>query len=223
MRATRELLRRRLHLMRTRAELSAHVQQTNRQYHRPELGQHIADTANRDGVAERLTDPAVHKSLAVDLALMTYDDARLTALELAIVNRAKQHEANTFYRLRAIPGVGTILALVLRYEIHESRRFPSVQDFASSCRLVTCAKASAGKRYGTAGTKIGTAYLKWAFSEAAVLLLRNNEPGQNYLARLEKTHDKGKALTLLAHTLARAVYDMLKRATVFARHKFLQG
>src|SRR5262249_20387830 len=34
--------------------------------------------------------------------------------------------------------------------------------------------ASAGKRYGTAGKKIGNAYLTWAFAEAAVLLLRNN-------------------------------------------------
>jgi transposase len=65
---------------------------------------------------------------------------------------------------------------------------------------------SAGKRYGTSGTKIGNAYLKWAFSEAAVLFLRTNPAGQKYLARLEKTHGKGKALTVLAHKLARASY-----------------
>ena len=56
-----------------------------------------------------------------------------------------------------------------------------------------------------------------------MLFLRNNEPGQKYLARLENKHDKGKALTILAHKLARAVYDMLKRETVFDMHKFLQG
>jgi transposase len=146
-----------------------------------------------------------------------------TDLELSTVNSAKQHDANTFYRLRSIPGVGKTLALVLLYESHEIRRFPRVQDFVSYCRLVKCAKESAGKRYGTSGKKIGNAYLKWAFSEAAVLFLRNNEPGQKYLARLEKKHDKGKALTILAHKLARAVYDMLKRETVFDRDKFLQG
>jgi transposase len=109
------------------------------------------------------------------------------------------------------------------YEIHDICRFPSVQDFASYCRLVKCAKESAGKRYGTSGNKIGNAYLKWAFSEAAVLFLRNNEPGQKYWARLEKAHDKGKALTILAHKLARAVYYMLKRETVFDMNRFLQG
>jgi transposase len=223
MRATRDLLRRRIHLMRTRSALFAHVQQTNSQYTLPELGKNLADKANRDGVAERLTDPAGHKRIEVDLALITSDDELLTDLELAIVNSAKQHEANTFYRLRSIPGVGKILALVMLYEIHEIRRFPSVQDFASYGRLVNCAKESAGKRYGTSGKKIGKASLKWALSEAAVLFLRNNEPGQKSLARLEKTHDQGKALTILAHKLARAVYDLLKRDTVVDMNKFLQG
>lgn len=74
-----------------------------------------------------------------------------------------------------------------------------MQDFVSYCRLVKCAKESAGKRYGTSGTKIGNAYLKWAFSEAAVLFLRANPRGQQYLTRLEKRHAKGKALTVLAH------------------------
>ena len=52
---------------------------------------------------------------------------------------------------------------------------------ASSCRLVKCTKESAGKRYGTWGTKIGNAHLKWAFSEAAVLFLRANPADQKYL------------------------------------------
>src|SRR5262245_20114652 len=49
MRATRDLLRRRLHLTRKRAELLAHIQNTNRQYHLPELGKKIAYKANRGG------------------------------------------------------------------------------------------------------------------------------------------------------------------------------
>src|ERR687897_949978 len=38
MRATRDLLRRRMHCMRQRAALLAHVQHTNSQYNRPEIG-----------------------------------------------------------------------------------------------------------------------------------------------------------------------------------------
>jgi transposase len=222
MRATRDLLRRRMSLMRKRAELLTHVQQTNHQYNLPEIGKKIAYKANRDGVAERFPDPAVQKSIEVDLALIDSYDCLLTNLELDLVQTAKAHDAQTFYRLRSIPGVGKILALVLLYEIHDIHRFPRVQAFVSYCRLVKCAKESAGKRYGTAGKKIGNAYRKWAFSEAAVLFLRNNPAGQKYLARLEKKHGKGKALTVLAHKLARAVYYMLKRETAFDLDKFFQ-
>src|SRR5918992_3139048 len=174
MRATRDLLRRRMHLAHKRGELLAHVQNTNSQYNLPAIGKNIAYKANRDGVAERFADPAVQKSIEVDLGLITYYDQLLTDLELSIVKSAKQHDANTFYRLRSIPGVGKILALVLLYEIHDIHRFPRVQDFVSYCRLVKCAKESAGKRYGTGGSKIGNAYRKWAFSDAAVLFLRQN-------------------------------------------------
>jgi transposase len=221
MRATRDLLRRRLHFMRKRAELLTHVQNTNSQYNLPAIGKKIAYKANRDGVAERFPDPAVQKSIAVDLALIGHYDQLLRDVELSILTTAKQHDANTLYLLRTVPGIGEILSLVLLYDIHAIQRFPRVQDFVSYCRLVKCAQESAGKRYGTSGSKIGNAYLKWAFSEAAVLFLRANPAGQKYLARLEKKHGTGKALTVLAHKLARAVYYILKRQTAFDMHKFL--
>jgi transposase len=223
MRATRDLLRRRMYLMRKRAELLTHIQNTNSQYNLPEIGKKLAYKANRDGVAERFSDPAVHKSIEVDLALIGYYDQLLNDVELTIVNTAKQHDAHTLYRLQSVPGIGKILSLVMLYEIHDIARFPRVQDFVSYCRLVKCARESAGKRYGTSGTKIGNAYLKWAFSEAAVLFLRDNPAGQKYLARLEKKHGQGKALTVLAQKLARAVYYMLTRDTVFDMATFLHS
>ena len=121
-----------------------------------------------------------------------------------------------------MPGIGKLLSLVLLYAMPQIARFPRVQDCASYCRLITCAQASGGTRFGTSGNTIGNAHLTWAFSEAATLFLRGNEPGQKLLARLEKKHGKGKALTILAHKLARAVYYMLKRKTAFDMETFLR-
>jgi transposase len=59
MRATRDLLRRRIPLMRKRAELLGHIHNTHSQYHLPEIGKKIAYKAKRDGVTERFADPAV--------------------------------------------------------------------------------------------------------------------------------------------------------------------
>jgi hypothetical protein len=72
MRAPRDLLRRRMSLTRKRAELLAHLQNTNSQYNLPKLGKKLAYQANRPGGAERFPDPAVHKSLEVALALLGY-------------------------------------------------------------------------------------------------------------------------------------------------------
>ena len=132
---------------------------TNSQYNLPEIGKKIAYKANRKGVAERFNDPAVQKTIEVDLTLITYDDELLKDLELSILKTAKHHEAHTLYLLQTVPGIGKMLSLVLLYEIHQIDRFPSVQDFASYCRLVKCSKESAGKRVGTSGKKIGNAHL----------------------------------------------------------------
>ena len=109
----------------------------------------------------------------------------------------------------------------LLYEIEDISRFPRVQDFASYCRLVKCAKESNGKKYGTAGKKIGNAHLRWAFSEAAQLFLKGNERGQHYLQKITSKHGKGKALSILAHKLGRAVYFMLKNKQGFDMNRFL--
>ena len=220
MRATRDLLRRRLHLVRHRGQLLAHIQMSAQQYNLVPLGKRIAYPAHREGVAAHFPDPAVRRSIATDLALLERYDELIAELELDLVRRAKQHDPQAFARLRSIPGVGKVLALTLLYEIHDVRRFDRVQQFASYARLVKCAKESGGKKLGTGGAKMGNVHLKWAFSEAAVLFVRHSAEGKKILARLEKRFGKGKALSILAHKLGRATYYMLARGTAFDAKRF---
>jgi transposase len=153
--------------------------------------------------------------MEVDLARITSDDQRLNDLALLRLTTAKQHDAQPLTLFQTVPGLGQILRLVLLYAMHQSDRFPRLQDVASSCRLVQCAQASGGNRWGTAGNKMGNAPRHWAVSDAATLFLRGNEPGHTSLARWEQKHDTGQALRSLAHQLARAVYVMRKRQTAF--------
>ena len=155
------------------------MHKTHAQYHLPDIGKKSAYQAKRAGGADRCPARAVHKHIEVDLALITYYDELLRDLELSITHTAKQHDPNTLYLLQTVPGIGKILSLVLLYEIHDIDRFPRVQDFASYCRLVKCAKESAGKRLGTSGKNIDHAHLTWASSEAAVLCLRHKPPRPN--------------------------------------------
>jgi transposase len=221
MRATRDLIRRRLHLVRKRGQLLAHIQNTRAQYNLPAFGRRLAYPANRQGIREHFADPSVRKSIDVDLTLVAQYDTLITDLELTIVREAKRHDADAFHRLRSVPGIGKVLALTILYEIHDITRFDRVQTFASYARLVKGQKQSAGKPLGPSGAKMGNVHLKWAFSEAAVLFLRHTKDGKKLLAGIAKKHGKGKALSILAHKIGRAVFYMLSRGTVFSMEKFL--
>jgi transposase len=215
MRATRDLLRRRRSLVRQRGQLLAHLQNTHHQHNLPEPSRKIIYRATRAGIPEKFTDPSIRKSIEADLALVEVYDRLIRELELHIVRTGTAHDPDSFLRLRSLPGVGKILALTIRSEIHDIRRFPSVQDFAASARLVTCAQASAGKRLGTGGRTIGNVHRTWAFSEAAVLCLRQHPTGQGLFQKLQRKPGKGKALSILAHTRGRVPSPRLARSTAF--------
>jgi transposase len=219
----RALLRRRLHLVRQRAERLTHLRQTHSQDNLPALGKSLTSKARREGVVQRFADPAVRNNIDVDLALIDYYDRLIRDLERHIMTAAQPHDPQTLERWRSVPGIGPIFSLVLLREIHDIHRFPRVQDVASYGRVVKCAHESAGKRYGTSGHHIGKVHLKWAFSEAAVLFLVDHPPGQKYYTCLENKYGPGKALTLLAHKLARAVYDLVKRQTTFDMDTCMRG
>jgi len=220
MRSTRDLLRRRLHLVRIRGQLLAHIQNSHYQYCLPPPTGKLLYKSNREDVAEAFTDPSARKSVEVDFAITKTIDKEIRALELYLVRQAKLHDPFSFQILRSTPGIGKILALTLIYEIHEIKRFARVQDFISYARLIRPIKESAGKSYGTSCGKIGNVHLKWAFSEAAVLFLAGNDDGKKIMRRLEKKHPKRKALAVLSHKLGRAVWYMLKNQQPFDAKRF---
>ena len=113
MRATRDLLRRRCHLARKRAELLAHIHNTNSQYNLPEIGKRLAAKANREDVADHFPDPSVRKTIAVEVSLIDHYDQLLGEVELSLTRSAKTDDVQTFARLQSVPGIGQILALVL--------------------------------------------------------------------------------------------------------------
>ena len=182
--------------MRKRVELLAHIQNTASQYNLQEPLGRIAKARNRVDLLDRFDNPAVRMSVAANLDMIDTYDWVLAVMEQEIIRSAKEHNSTAYGLLKTIPGVGWIIALNLLYEIEDINRFPRVQDFASYCRLVKCAKESNGKKYGTAGRKIGNAHLRWAFSEAAQLFLKGNKRGQRYLQKIVTDHGANNVLFL---------------------------
>ena len=219
MRATRDLVRRRMFLVRRRSELLAHVQLINQQCNCDPFEKVLKYAGNRD-ILDRFTDDSVRLSVVADLQMVGHYDALLKQLEANLLRRAKLHDPHSCSLLRTIPGIGDILSLVLLYEIHTIDRFPSVGDLLSYARLVTPKQTSDGKVTGHSGAKIGNVHLKWAFSEAVLWMLRNSEQAKAFLKRKEKKYGKSRAMTMLARKIARAVYYMLKQKEPFNAVKF---
>jgi transposase len=150
-------------------------------------------------------------------------DERIAEVELHLERTAKIEDPQTFHLLKTIGGVGKILGLTLLYEIHDIGRFPDVGEFLSYARLVRCRHDSAGKRLGSGGHKIGNAHLKWAFSEAACLFLRNSARAKHWKQRQTTRRGAGKAMAILAARLARAVYHLLRKKEAFDEDRFWGG
>jgi transposase len=225
MRETRDLLRRRTYLVRKRAELLTHLQILNAQYNLAPFPKKLSFAANREAmnIAQQFNDASVQKSAAADLAVIDQLDVVIADLELYLTRTAKIDSVQTYHRLQTIPGVGKLLALILLYEMHEAQRFDSAGQFLSYARLVRCAHESAGKKLGTGGKKIGNAHLRWAFAETACLFLRQSERAKKWKERQAAQRGNGKAMSILAARLARAVYHMLRKGEAFDEERFWSG
>jgi transposase len=225
MRETRDLLRRRSWLVRRRAGLLTHLQILNAQYNLLPFPKRLSYAANRAAldIPARFADASVRHSAACDLAVIDCLDQQIAALELYLTRTAKVDDVQTYHRLRTIPGVGPVLALVLLYEIHDIRRFASAGQLLSYARLVRCAHESAGKVTGSGGHKIGNGHLRWAFGEAACLFLRSSERARRWKEKQVKKRGEGKALAVLAARLARAVYHLWRKGAAFDEDRFWGG
>ncbi len=224
MRATRDLTRRRLFFVNKRAELLSHISMTHQQYNLTPAGRSdkLKAQSNIESFVNPFHDESVRKMIDSDVYMIEHYNIEINRLEWFIKKTAKQDSGNAFSLaiLKTTPGIGDVLSTTLLYEIQAIERFPTVQQFSSYARLIKPMKRSAGKAAGSGGGKIGNQHLKWAFSEATALLLRQSEQAKLYYKRLQRKHPKGKALGVLSHKLGKAVYFMLLRQEGFNAEKF---
>ena len=87
MRATRDLMRRRLLFVRQRGSLLAHIQITHHQYNVDPPGKRITYRSNREGLGEGFEDSSVRHSIAADLALADHYEVTIGELEIAVLRQ----------------------------------------------------------------------------------------------------------------------------------------
>ena len=150
-------------------------------------------------------------------------DTEIRRLERAIEVAAEEHFPTELAALQTIPGVGPIISMTILLEIDTVTRFESRQQFCSYARLISPRQESDGKVVGVGNARAGNAWLKWAFSEAAVLSSQKDERMKKCLAKLQSKHGSGKGLSIFAHKLGRVVYHLLRTNKVFDVERFVRG
>lgn len=223
MRMTRDLLRRRLYFTRTRAALKGHIEIVASQYNIEPLNGAANYKSKRNGIVENFSHNDLKCSIAADLVLVDNFDPVINSIERYLVNNAKVHNREVFELLQTVTGVGHILSLTFLYEIHDIERFGSSQCFCSYGRLVNGSKSSNKKPVAGAssGKKIGNPHLKWAFSEAAVQMLKHSERVRKWYEGRQRKYGKAGAYSRLSHKIGKTVYYLWKHGEVFNEEKFL--
>lgn len=221
-RPVRALLRQRMSYVWERATLKTHISMNQ-----TAEGLVPAKKSGRDRdiweerIVEGYTHPLHKVAVSCDMNIIRAYDVEIEKLETEIVRQVKDGRECAFNILLSIHGIGRVLAMTILFEIDTIKRFPTVKDFLSYCRLVKGSVASAGKVKGLTGGKMGNAYLRWAFGEAAVIAKRNHPLITPYAEKLIAKHGKFKGNAILADKLARCVYFMLQKGTGFDAERLI--
>ncbi len=122
---------------------------------------------------------------------------------------------HTMQLLDTMPGVGSVLSIVIALEVGEVSRFPSAEKLASYAGKSPRVHSSGGKTYNGRVRPDVNRYLKWAYTEAATaIVLQQHKLGDCHVLRLYrrvyKTHGHAKAVTAVGRHLAEATYWILR-------------
>lgn len=224
LRPTRKLLRRRNKFVKNRAELTGHSTcEVMAAGNQPLSISSNSKERWREGIRSSFSNPVDSFTADAELYIIESYDRIILKMEQRIEKLARDYSQQDYRLLRTAPGIGKILALTILYETIDIKRFATVKNYISYCRLVCGTNESGGKDFGGKGRKMGNPYLKWAFMQAAILCKRADPKLNGYYERLERKKGKHTANAIVAAKIARAVYFMLDRKTGFSVDQLIKG
>lgn len=207
-RPTRDLLRKRLHLVRHRTSHILSVKNI--------LARNLGLRMKSEDV-KKLQDPEVKRffsnkemqtAVLASVGLIRHLEVEISEIERMIMKKLKIRKE--FVKLMTVPGIGKILTLTIMLEVGDIRRFPTVGDYSSYCRCVKSTRTSAGKIIGYGNRKNGNKYLSWAYIEAAQAARRFHETVRSYYEKKMAKTNRIVAIKALSHKLTRASYYVMR-------------
>jgi transposase len=211
LRDQRELLRLRMFLMALRTDIKNRIHGALGRYNIHICVSDLFGAEGRLQLGERIHELPAETQESVRQQLTTQD---FLELQIESVEKRLQHVVKTIpgaALLKTLPTVGPILSAVLALEIGDVARFPSAEHLASYAGLVPRVSASGGRtRMGQVGGNVNR-MLKWAFVEAAnLVVLQQRRLAHSHAFRLyQRIHSRKnhqKAIVAVARHFAEASY-----------------
>jgi transposase len=217
-RAIRDLLRRRLSLVRAASKQLISVQS---QIWRSTGIRIKSERLRRADFEPPQVDSYTLQAIEASLAIYHAIQAEIDVLEPSAHQAVKL--SREFEILQTIRGIGKIPGLTIMLETGDIHCFASAGKFASYCRCVDSLRTSNGKKKGSGNAKAGNQYLSWAFSEAAHFAVRYEPLAQRFYERKKARSNGIIAIRAIARKLARASWRMLKHQPPYEARLMFPG
>ena len=219
LRPVRDLLRRRMNLVRYRSALlisfkSLYTRTTGGEMKLGELKS--MEPSEAAALYEHPANQLIAKTQKEHIEQL---DQSIERIEKAVLKSAR--ELPYYDRLNTLPGIGRILGMTITMEVGQIERFKSSGNFASYCRAVESRRTSNEKGKGQNNRKCGNKYLSWAFVEAANFARRFNEPCRRWYDRKAARTNTIIATKALACKLAKAAWHVMAHSIDYERKRML--
>jgi transposase len=224
LRDQRELLRLRMFLVAQRTDIKNRIHGALGRYN-VQIG--VSDLFGVEGrqlLAQRMGELMTETRESVRQQLTTHDFLEMQVEEIERRLHNMMQTVPGVDLLKTLPTVGPILSAVLALEIGDVSRFPSAEHLASYAGLVPRVSSSGGKtRMGQVGSNVNR-MLKWAFVEAAnLVVLQQRRLAHSHAFRLyQRIHSRKnhqKAVVAVARHFAEAAYWILRKQEAYREPK----
>ena len=154
----------------------------------------------------------------LECLLSQYDQNLAQQRQLESVVDELVRDREDYRRLKAIPGIGPVIAATVLAESAGIARFKTARQYGAFAGLTPRVRSSAGNAKLGHITRNGPPQLRWALGQAATVGLRCKSPTR-ITAFYRRKRKRGKpaslAICAAAHKLARAVWVVLVRGEDF--------
>lgn len=126
-------------------------------------------------------------------------------------------------RLKSIPGIGDVSALMLMAEYGDVSRFKKAVNASAYLGLVPRVYATSDTRKIGRITKTGSSIVRWALVQASWTAIRECAAFRTRYNRIMKRRGKHIAIVAIARMLAEIAYRILRDGTTFDESKLALG